>query len=97
NTVEEAASKLCEQIAAFDKKFGSGNKFHITVTTAFIKMISLHQQLKPASNFQTFLEQNPELLYSYRNLFESHYSYDVFKNEEARFKYLEPDLKLFPV
>lgn len=97
NSTEEAASKLCDQIAAFDQKFGSGNRFNHTVTTAFTKMIAFHQQLHPADNFQTFIIENPALIDSYRSLFEAHYSYDVFKTEEARFNYLEPDLKPFPI
>ena len=46
-------------------------------------------------NFKDFIMEHPKLKTNFKDLLNQHYSSDLFSSEEARNKYLEPDLLSF--
>ena len=43
-------------------------------------------------NFKDFILEHPQLKNNFRDLIARHYSFDIFKSNEAKSHYLEPDL-----
>ena len=93
--VDTAASMLCDQIRAFDQKFGEGKQYNKTVTVAATKVMHHFIAKGKATQFPELLEEFPRLKTHFKDLLFCHYSFDIFKNGEAKHKYLEPDLLPF--
>lgn len=92
---EQAANNICEQIAKFDKTFGDGTKFNLTVTVASIKVTDHFLNKTTSTTFNEFISEFPRLKTNFKDLLAFHYSTDIFKDEKAKHSYLEPDLLPF--
>lgn len=92
---EQAAKNLCKQIVAFDKTFGDGTKFNLTVTVASAKVIDHFKQKTLANTFTEFIAEFPRLRSNFKDILAFHYGTDIFKNEKAKHSYMEPDLLPF--
>src|SRR4051812_33613333 len=55
--LEQAEKNLCKQIAKFDRTFGDGTKFNLTVTVASVKVIGHFKQKTLADTFSEFLAE----------------------------------------
>ena len=93
--IEKAEVNLCDQISRFDTVFGDGTKFNMTLTIASVKTINHFIQKSKSNSFNEFINEFPRLKFNFRDVLGFHYKIDVFKNEEAKHKYLEPDLLPF--
>jgi len=93
--VDIAAALLCDQIRLFDQTFGDGKQYNKTVTIAAAKAMHHFMQKAKATTFQALLTEFPRLKTSFKDLLFCHYSFDIFRNTEAKSKYLEPDLLPF--
>jgi len=93
--LNEAEKNICEQIKRFDKTFGIGMKFHVTLTIASVKMINHFIRKSESDNFVDFMKEFPRLKSNFRELISAHYSTDIFTDLYAKNKYLEPELKDF--
>ena len=93
--VERAAELVCEQIAAFDAKYGDGTKFHVTITVAAVKMVHHFMERTPSDSFAEFIQLQPRLKNNFKALLSAHYSSNVFSDEAAKNTYLKPDLLPF--
>jgi hypothetical protein len=49
-------------------------------------------QKSRSHRFQDFMEEFPRLRTHFRDLIFAHYSFDIFKMEQARQQWMEPDL-----
>ena len=93
--VEKAVVNICRQIAAFDAKFGDGTKYNETVTVAAVRAVNHFVERSSATDFKSFIQENPRLKHNFKDLLNSHYSQDIFLDERAKTEYLEPDLAPF--
>jgi len=93
-----ASSKIITRsLKSFLKAKGvDANKFHVTLTEAWLKAVWYFMQLSPAcQSSESFLENSPMLLN--KDLLLSHYSHELLFSECARKHYVEPDLSAFPI
>lgn len=93
--VDRAAENIVSQITQFDRKFGDVTKFNKTVTIAAVKAVAHFINKSKSHNFKDFIKEFPRLKSNFRDLLSQHYSLDVFKSEQARHSYVEPDLLAF--
>lgn len=92
---ERASEKISREIQQFDRIHGDGTKFNATVTVAAVKMVNHFIQKSTADNFNSFIGEYPRLKTSFKDLLEQHYKMNMFTNEEAKFRFVEPDLLPF--
>ena len=93
--VERATDNIVHQIAQFDRKFGDGTKFNLTVTVAAVKAVAHFVNKSLTANFRDFIMEFPRLKYHFKDLIYQHYSFDVFNHEKARSTFIQPDLLVF--
>ena len=94
--VENAITNLCNQISKFDRTFGDGTKFNTTVTIASAKVVNHFIQKKPTlSSFNEFINEFPRLKFNFKEILGFHYGIDIFREENAKHKFLKPDLLAF--
>ena len=92
NGLEKAIENIQRQLQQFVNHVGANDKYHRTLTIAAIQAVNHFIKQSNSSNFKDFIKEFPELKYDFKNLINSHYSFDIFKSLKAKSEYLEPDL-----
>jgi len=93
--IETAKINIESQIRKFVKHVGAEAKYHQTITIAAINAVNHFKKRSKANEFHNFIEQNSQLKTNFKNLINSHYSYNIFKSDKARIKYIKPDIQPF--
>lgn len=89
--LDEATRILSDRIRAMAAKGGDPDKFHVTRTVAWMRVVDLARQNVPATaTSDEFLQLHPELLQS--NLLDTYYSGELIRSPDARARFVEPDL-----
>jgi hypothetical protein len=90
-----AVDKVCEwiqQIAAYERH---PQKYHHTVSRAWVEVIAHHVDADPACDqFDRFAERHPALLD--KRLLSRHYTSATLASPQARRGWVEPDVLAFP-
>ncbi len=73
---------------------GAPDKYHATITRAWVHCVAVHRQRWPAESFGAFIERNPALLDP--KLLEHFYSPTRLFADAARSAVVEPDLRALP-
>jgi hypothetical protein len=89
--VEPAVQRVGRSIRTFAEHLGARDKYHQTITEALVRMIGLRLARQPVSDWQSFLESNPDLVNQAKEVLLQHYSPDRLFSAEARTRFLEPD------
>jgi hypothetical protein len=87
----DAVAGWIHQLAAYH---GAPQKFHATVTRAWVEIVAHHMAAPQATDFATFAGQHPALLD--KRLLTRHYSSRVLASPAAKTGWAEPDLAPFP-
>jgi hypothetical protein len=91
----EAVDKVCawiRQIAAYER---APQKYHHTVSRAWVELVSHHIDGDPdCGQFDTFVQRHPALLD--KRLLARHYRSATLASEQARQGWIEPDVIPFP-
>lgn len=90
--LQAAMINIEKQIKDFVKHVGAEEKYHQTITIAAIKMVSHFMAKSKETSFQDFINENPELKTNFKELINSHYSFNIFASQKAKSNYIEPDL-----
>lgn len=90
----DAAVGGARQIRGFAADAGAAGKYHETLTVAWARIIAHLVAHGPSVPFPAFLSAHPEL--QDRALLLRHYSDQRLWSEEARARFLEPDLLPLP-
>lgn len=90
--VKRAAVKLCEGISKFDSIFGSGDKFHRTITVASVGVLYHFMQKSSSADFRSLIKEFPVLIDDFRSLLLSHYSTRLINSSKSKEEYQLPDL-----
>jgi hypothetical protein len=75
-------------------KHGAPDKYHATLTLAWVHLVAVHRERWSAPTFEAFLARNPQL--SNRHLLDQHYSSEVLGSPDTRAAWTEPDLRSLP-
>jgi hypothetical protein len=88
---ERAMSAAIREVAA---RHGAPDKYHETMTRAWVRLVAAHRHGSESSGFEVFMAANPGLLD--RRLLAGHYSDDLLWSDAARGGCVEPDLRALP-
>ena len=93
---ETAYQLLSEALQTFLEHNGvDPSKYHDTKTRAWILAVQhFMEKTLSADSADAFIDQNPEMLDS--NIMMTHYSAEVLFSNEARARFVEPDLEAIP-
>ncbi|MGW3043550.1 hypothetical protein ACWC9T_26680 [Kitasatospora sp. NPDC001159] len=87
-----ALDLVCEGIRRTATRAGTPQKFHVTMTRAWVELVAHHAE--GAADFEEFAARHPELLD--QRLLDRHYRPGTLADERARTAWVEPDLTPFP-
>lgn len=92
---ESVYSEVSQIIKNYANAIGEGHIYHETLTYAAV-MITLHFIAKTkADEFYEFIEDNLDLMISFKELIEEHYSQELLQLPQAKTQILPPDRKPF--
>jgi hypothetical protein len=92
--VSQASEAMAAAIRHLARRHGAEQKYHETLTRAWVRCVAVHRQRWAAEDFDAFLERNPDLLE--RGLIKHFYSRDPLDSERARAAWADPDLRALP-
>lgn len=93
----EAAQRCTDSIRRFATHHGQPEKFHLTMTVAFMHLVNDRLRSAPAGeDFDGFCNRNPDLLRDGRALIGRYYSATKLDDPAARMAFIEPDLMPLP-
>jgi len=92
---ERAIENVCNQLVAYVNHLGASGKYNTTLTVAAIKAVYHFMLKSTATDFKGFIAEFPQLKFEFKRLMQCHYSFDIFNSQEAKTKFLEPDLISF--
>ena len=93
-SIDEAAEVMVAAIRHVARLHGAEDKYHETMTRAWLHFVAVHIQRWGADSFEEFLERNPDLLDS--KLIQHFYSRELILSESARAAWSAPDLRRLP-
>jgi N-formylglutamate deformylase len=93
-SIDEATEVMVAAIQHIARLHGEEEKFHETITRAWLHFVAVHMQRWGADNFEEFLERNVDLLNS--ELIRHFYSRELILSDAARAAWTAPDLRRLP-
>jgi len=92
--VAEAHEAMAQAIRHLATLHGSPDRYHATLTQAWVRVVAVHRSRSSASSFAQFIAANDRLLD--RHLLEHHYSAGLMSSDAARRAFVGPDLRALP-
>ena len=92
----QAAAEACDGIRRLATRLGVPQKYHCTLTQALVHLMAHAGASNPTLSFDEFLSANPALLHDARGLLARHYSTAAMASDEARERFIPPDLLPLP-
>ena len=93
--IDKAIENITSQLQDFTKSLGASDKYNKTVTISAIRAVYHFMVRSQRTDFKSFISENPQLKFNFKELLSTHYSTDIFKSERAKREYLEPELLPF--
>jgi hypothetical protein len=93
-SIDEANEAMVAAIRHVARLHGAEDKYHETITRAWLHLVAVHGQRWSADSFETFMDLNPDLLNS--KLLQHFYSRELILSEPARAAWTAPDLRPLP-
>lgn len=93
---KKATEKISREIEQFDILHGCGDKFNKTITIAAIKVVDYFVGKSKSKDFKSFILEFPRLKTAFRELLHSHYGPNILTSENAKIRFIEPDILPFP-
>ncbi|MEY9892165.1 hypothetical protein ABIA31_005840 [Catenulispora sp. MAP5-51] len=91
---EEAIAVVSDGIRQTARYAGAPQKYHATVSRAWVEAVGHHAAERPGEDFPTFADANPALLD--KRLLSRFYSSALLASAPARTGWVEPDREPFP-
>lgn len=92
---QQAIENICTQLLSFVQALQAADKFNKTLSVAAVKVVYHFYQKSTSDNFQDFIAEFPRLKHNFKALLETHYQMNIYQDERAKQRYLEPDLLPF--
>lgn len=93
----EAAMRCALHVQKYAAGHGAPEKFHLTLTLAFMHVIADLRSAHPAPDWEAFLAACPELQADAREIIARHYSEALLQSERARKTFVPPDREPLPL
>ena len=91
---EAACVHVADAIRQLAAAHGAPDKFHATITAAWVRCVAVHRERWPAATFDEFIRRNDALLDA--KLLSRHFSPGLLAGNDARATIIEPDLRPLP-
>ena len=91
---DAACAMVADGIRHVAAAHGASDKFHATITSAWVHCVAVHRERWPGASFEEFIERNPALLDP--KLLEHFYSPDLLFSDAARAAVTSPDRRSLP-
>lgn len=92
--IDEATRLVNEGIKTTARYVGAPQKYHETISRAWMRLVAHHIASDPVDNFSAFASRYPQLLD--KRLLTRHYRPATLSSEQARIDWVAPDLAPFP-
>jgi hypothetical protein len=92
--VAEAFEVVGEGLQRAARSAGAAQKYHVTMTRAWVELVGHHAAPSTADDFDSFAAEHPALLDT--ALLTRFYRSDTLASPRARSQWVEPDLAPFP-
>ena len=92
--IDRAAENMIAAIRHVASLHGAEDKYHETITRAWLHFVAVHSQRWGADSFEDFIGLNPDLLD--RKLIEHFYSRELIFSDSARTVWADPDIRPLP-
>lgn len=89
-----AAARLCGSLLDLAARDGVAHRFHYTLTVAWVRLIAAARREHPDLPFDALVQACPTLLDKDQPL--SYYSHDRLYSDQARQRFVDPDLRALP-
>jgi hypothetical protein len=93
-SIHAAGEAVAGAIRHVARRHGAPDKYHDTMTQAWVRLVAFHRAGSQALTFDEFLAENPGLLD--RSLLERHYTRDLLFSQSARATWIEPNIRDLP-
>ena len=93
--VKQAKENIQNQLQNFVAYAGAQDKYHHTLTVAAIEVVNHFMRKSESNCFKDFIIEFPQLKSNFKDLINSHYSFDIFQSAKAKNEYLKPDISPF--
>ncbi len=93
-TPDEALAIVADAIRHVAAAHGAPDKYHATLTSAWVRCVAVHRERWPAGSFDEFIARNPDLLDA--KLLEHFYSPNLLFSDAARTAVTSPDRHPLP-
>lgn len=91
--LETSVQGVCSGIKAYAESLGATTKFHITITDSLVRIMSKRLDGMTNKDWQSFLEQNRDMVDDAIAVLLQHFSRDVLFSEAARTALVKPDIR----
>jgi hypothetical protein len=91
---EAARMLVADAIRRVADAHGAPEKFHATITGAWVRCVAVHRERWPADTFVQFIERNKALLDP--KLLDQHFSRELLFSDSARAEIVSPDIRPLP-
>ncbi len=92
--LERASESVAMAIRQFATHHGNADRYHDTMTRFWVRVVGMGINRHPTLPFDDLLTAEPHLLD--KNLPFLHWSRERMRSDEARRRWVEPDLRLMP-
>lgn len=92
HTLGAACDTMARELLAWDIAYGLGERYHETVTWAFMLVIHERQSACNADSFTAFIEANPDLVAKSPPFLAAYYREETLASERARTSFVLPDV-----
>ena len=91
---DEAEQAMAQAIAHLAAEHGTPDRYHATMTRAWVRLVALHRAHSQARCFEDFISEHAGLLD--RTLLKRHYSDSIISSDTARRTVVAPDVRALP-
>ncbi|MBQ4820715.1 hypothetical protein [Aquimarina sp. MMG016] len=93
--IKQAEKHIQKQLQNFVEIVGGKDKYHKTLTIVAIRIVNHFIRKSESDNFNDFIDEFPQLKSEFKELVNTHYSFNIFSSDKARTEFLKPDLLNF--
>lgn len=93
----EAAMTCALAIRNYATRHGAPEKFHLTLTLAFMHIIANLREGHPSTDWESFVAACPDLQRDAQRLIARHYSPPLLESDRARKTFVPPDREPLPL
>lgn len=93
--LNKTITNLICQLKNYTRTVGAEFKYNETVTIAAIHAVQHFRIRSIYIDFASFIKENNQLKTNFKGLINTHYRTDIFKSEQAKVAFMEPELLPF--